>query len=298
MIYTVTFNPALDYLMWAPPIKEGKTNRSVREEIHYGGKGVNVSLVLRALGAETAALGFVAGFTGAALREALEAEGVLCRFVTLKAGMTRINVKLKTDAETEINARGPEVSPEELDALFAEVDRIGEGDTIVLAGSVPGTVPHDVYCRMLERLSGKNVRAVVDAEGDVLLSTLAYRPFLIKPNKDELSALVGRELQTEEDVVSSARLLQEKGAKNVLVSLGAEGAILLAEDGSVYTVSPHAITPVNSVGAGDSMVAGFLAGYEKGPEYALKLGNAAGAATAATLHLATGEDVSRLLAQA
>ena len=151
---------------------------------------------------------------------------------------------------------------------------------------------------MLERLSGKNVRAVVDAEGDVLLSTLAYRPFLIKPNKDELSALVGRELQTEEDVVSSARLLQEKGAKNVLVSLGAEGAILLAEDGSVYTVSPHAITPVNSVGAGDSMVAGFLAGYEKGPEYALKLGNAAGAATAATLHLATGEDVFRLLAQA
>lgn len=297
MIYTVTFNPALDYLMWAPPIREGKTNRSEREEIQFGGKGINVSLVLRALGQETCALGFVGGFTGQALKAALEREGVLCRFVTLEKGITRINVKLKTDAETEINAKGPEIAPRELSALFLELDRLGEGDTLVLAGSVPGTVPKDVYCRILQKIGGRGVRAVVDAEGDALFAALLYRPFLIKPNQDELSALVGRELRGREEIVNAARFLQEKGAENVLVSLGAEGAILLAADGAVYTARPHAVTPVNSVGAGDSMVAGFLAGYERGAEYALRLGNAAGAATAASLRLATKEEILRLMGE-
>lgn len=297
VIYTVTLNPALDYLLWAPPIREGRTNRSEREEIHFGGKGINVSLVLRALGQETCALGFVGGFTGEALKAALEKEGVLCRFVALEGGMTRINVKLKTDVETEINARGPEVSSRELEALLAEIDQIGAGDTLVLAGSVPGTLPGDVYCRILDRLSGKDVRVAVDAEGDVLRNTLRYRPFLIKPNRDELSLLAGRELRGEKEILAAAKDLQGRGARNVLVSLGGEGAILLAEDGKVHTARPHAIVPVNTVGAGDSMVAGFLAGCDRGPEYALRLGNAAGAACASALHLAQKEDVFRLLGE-
>ena len=297
MIYTVTFNPALDYLMWAPPIREGRTNRSEREEIHFGGKGINVSLVLRALGEETTALGFVGGFTGQALKDALEREGVLCRFVTLEKGMTRINVKLKTDRETEINAKGPEVSLGELSAFFRELDRLKTGDTLVLAGSIPAAVPRDVYCRILQRVREKEIRTVVDAEGDALLSALRYRPFLVKPNRDELSALVGRELEGRKEIEEAARFLQRQGARNVLVSLGAEGALLLTEGGEVFFARPHAIGPVNSVGAGDSMVAGFLSGWERGPEYALRLGNAAGAATAAALHLAEKEEILRLVGE-
>ena len=299
MIYTLTFNPAIDYVMRLPVLREGETNRAVSAEIHFGGKGINVSRVLAALGADSTALGFVAGFTGEALTTYLTDNGVRCDFISLPEGTTRINVKLKTpegfQPETEINASGPVIPEACLEALMGKLDGLTEGDTLVLAGSVPSSLSRDVYRRIMERLDGKGIRFAVDAEGSLLTETLPYRPYLIKPNRAELEGIAGRALTTDGDLVVAAADLQKRGAMNVLVSLGGDGALLLDEHGKVHRTAALPIVPVNTVGAGDSAVAGFLVGAEKEYEYALKLSMACGAATAAREGLAEREAIERLM---
>lgn len=295
MIYTLTLNPALDYALYLPAFTEGKTNRSAREQLDFGGKGINVSYILHQLGVPTVALGFIAGFTGEALRAMLEREGIPCEFIALERGMTRINVKIKSEKESEINAQGPDIPPEAMEKLYDRLDRLGAGDTLLLAGSVPASLPKDIYETILARLDGKGVRYAVDAEGQLLLNVLKYRPYLIKPNRAELCGLVGRELTDDADVECAARGLQSLGAQNVLVSLGGEGALLLDEQGEVHRAPAVGGRPVNTVGAGDSMVAGFLAGAPLGYDYALRLGLAAGGATATSPCLATKKEIEALL---
>lgn len=295
MIYTVTFNPAIDYVMRVGDITFGKTNRSMAEEIHFGGKGINVSAVLSNLGLRTTALGFTAGFTGEALEKAVGEMGVNADFIRLKSGNTRINVKLKGNTETEINAAGPGIEKDELNNLFEKINGLKSGDTLVLAGSIPPSIPKDIYEQIAQTLENKGVRLVVDATGDLLLKVLKYKPFLIKPNRQELEEIINKEIKSEGEIISAAGLLKEKGALNVLVSLGAEGAILLAEDGNVYKQSAFKVKAINTVGSGDSMIAGFLAGIDRGYEFALKLGAAAGAATASLSGLATKEKIEEIL---
>jgi len=295
MIYTLTFNPALDYAVYVPDYTTGKTNRSSREQLDFGGKGINVSYVLHQLGEPTVALGFVAGFTGQALCEMLERTGVSCDFVKLKSGLTRINVKIKCDDETEINAAGPEISADALEELYAKLDRISEGDVLLLSGSVPSSLPRNIYETILSRLQGRGIHFAIDAEGQLLLNVLKYRPLLIKPNRAELCGLAGRELTSDVDVESAARELQVLGARNVLVSLGGDGALLLDEQGIVHRACAVGGKPINTVGAGDSMVAGFLSGLGRGYDYALRLGLAAGGATACSPNLATREEIEQLM---
>lgn len=295
MIYTLTFNPALDYAVYVPDYTTGKTNRSTHEQLDFGGKGINVSYVLHQLGEPTVALGFVAGFTGQALCEMLERTGVSCDFVKLKSGLTRINVKIKCDDETEINAAGPEISADALEELYAKLDRIAKGDVLLLAGSVPSSLPRNIYETILSRLQGRGIHFAIDAEGQLLLNVLKYRPLLIKPNRAELCGLAGRELTSDVDVESAARELQVLGARNVLVSLGGDGALLLDEQGSVHRACAVGGKPINTVGAGDSMVAGFLSGLGQGYDYALRLGLAAGGATACSPNLATREEIEQLM---
>ena len=295
MIYTVTVNPSLDYAMEVNDLTPGRTNRSTREQIGFGGKGINVSAILNELGTPSIAFGFVAGFTGEALERAVSRAGVKCEFIRLREGMTRINVKLKGSTETEINASGPVIHPEALNVFFAKLDRIGEGDTLVLAGSIPPSLPRDLYCQILARLNGRGIRFVVDATGELLLSTLAYRPFLIKPNLHELEELVGHTLSDDHSIADGARTLQVKGARNVLVSLGGDGAILLDEFGMIHRAHAVGGPAVNTVGAGDSMVAGFLVGCTVDYSHALRMGIAAGGATAQSMGLATKEEILALL---
>lgn len=295
MIYTLTLNPALDYAVYLPALALGRTNRSSREQLDFGGKGINVSYVLHQLGVPTVALGFIAGFTGEALRAMLEEEGVSCDFIRLDRGMTRINVKIKSDMESEINAQGPDIPVDALEKLYARLDRLDAGDTLLLAGSVPASLPKDIYESILSRLDGKGIRYAVDAEGALLLNVLKHRPYLIKPNRAELCGLAGRELTDDADIERAARELQSKGARNVLVSLGGDGALLLDEQGVAHRAPAVGGKPVNTVGAGDSMVAGFLAGAPLGYDYALRLGLAAGGATATSPGLATKKEIEALL---
>ncbi|MBQ8732769.1 MAG: 1-phosphofructokinase [Oscillospiraceae bacterium] len=296
MIYTVTFNPAIDYVMrMNSALKAGQTNRSASEELYFGGKGINVSYVLAQLGEETTALGFVAGFTGEALVKEVERWGVKADFIRLSTGCTRINVKLKGEGETEINAQGPAISPEEAELLFGKLEGLKTGDTLVLAGSVPATLPENIYETILSRLAGRQIRFVVDATGKLLLNVLKYHPFLIKPNRQELEELVDRSLPDDASIAEAAKELQKFGAKNVLVSLGGEGAFLLDEGGNSHRCPAHRGAVRNTVGAGDSMVAGFLAGSGKGYEYALRLGSAAGSATAFSAGLGERESILALL---
>ena len=299
MIYTVTFNPALDYAVYLDTLEMGALNRAGGETLRCGGKGINVSVVLRNLGMDTRALGFLAGFTGRVIALWLEQMSVQNDFIMLPAGMSRINIKLKTGVETEINGQGPDIPPQALDALFAKLDRISKGDTLVLAGSIPASQPADVYERVRSRLSGRGIRCVVDASGPLLLNVLQYRPFLIKPNEAELSELCGVPLTPGDltGVKACAARLQERGARNVLASLGPNGALLLTEDGKFLHQEAAAGTVRNSVGAGDSMVAGFLTGLHLTGSYreALRMGAAAGAATAFSDHLATRREVEELL---
>lgn len=294
MIYTVTFNPALDYVIRVPHFVPGETNRAEGEELVVGGKGINVSFILGQLGVENAALGFLAGDTGELLRARVEAAGVRADFITLPAGMTRINVKLKSGAETELNGRGPDIPPQSLEALLAKLDALGEGDTLVLAGSIPATLPPDIYERILSRLRGRGVRFVVDATGELLERVLPFHPFLIKPNHIELGELTGRALSPADhtELASAAKALQAKGARNVLVSLAGAGALLVSEEGEVFFREAARGRVENSAGAGDSMVAGFLAGYARGGcAEALRLGTAAGGATAFSVGLASREEI-------
>ncbi|MGN0174482.1 MAG: 1-phosphofructokinase [Acutalibacteraceae bacterium] len=295
MIYTVTFNPAIDYVMYINELEKGKTNRSELEEIYFGGKGINVSTILAQLEIDTTALGFIAGFTGDALDTQMKKLGVKTDFIRLNKGCTRINIKLKSDKETEINAQGPDIPKEKIDELFKKLEKIQAGDTLVLAGSVPNTLPQDIYEKILEKLANKNIRFVVDATQDLLLNVLKYKPFLIKPNKNELEEIFNRELNSDEEIAAAALELKNKGAVNVLVSLGKNGALLVDEFGKIYKQAALGGKPVNTVGAGDSMVAGFIAGAEKDYEYALLLGSAAGGATACNKGLALKEDIMALL---
>lgn len=296
MVYTVTFNPAIDYVVHTGEMKLGATNRSEREEMYFGGKGINVSIVLRELGIQSKALGFTAGFTGEAIEKGLADVGIDTDFVRLEMGNSRINVKIKSAEETELNGQGPDIDDKALSALFEKLDRLSDGDTLVLAGSIPSSLPSDIYERILERLSGRNIRVVVDATKDLLLKVLKYKPFLIKPNNHELGELFGVTLNSDEEIEKYARKLREMGAVNVLISMAGDGAMLIDEFGKKHRCGVCKGTVKNSVGAGDSMVAGFTAGIISGDyEYALKLGTAAGGATAFSDGLATKEEITELV---
>ena len=298
MIYAVTFNPAIDYVVRTGEMKVGVVNRTESEEIYFGGKGLNVSIILNELGIKSEALGFVAGFTGEAIENGMAKDGIKTDFVHLNNGFSRINVKIQSSFETEINGQGPEISEENIEELFKKLNKIQDGDTIVLAGSIPASLPSDIYERILEYLKNKKIRAIVDATGDLLMNVLKYKPFLIKPNNFELEEIFGVELKTAEDVSEYALKLKEMGAVNVLVSMAGDGAILADENGKIHACGVCSGTVKNSVGAGDSMVAGFIAGCEKkGYEYALKLGTAAGGATAFSDGLAKKDLIYSLLEQ-
>jgi 1-phosphofructokinase len=298
MVYTVTFNPAVDYIVRTDEMNVGKVNRSKSEEIYFGGKGINVSLVLSELGIKSKALGFAAGFTGRAIEEGVNAKGVETDFVYLNDGFSRINVKIKSEQETELNGQGPRISDEAIDELYKKLDGLKNGDTLVLAGSIPNTLPSDIYEKILEYLLEKNIKAVVDATKDLLLNVLKYKPFLIKPNNHELGEMFGVTLTGVDEIIEYAKKLKEMGAVNVLISMAGDGAVLIDENGRVHTCGVCKGTVRNSVGAGDSMVAGFIAGSLDGDyEYALKLGTAAGGATAFSDGLAQKDEIYRLLEQ-
>ena len=295
MIYTVTFNPAVDYVVHTDGFGADGIARAKKESIFFGGKGINVSRVLHELGVPSVAMGFAAGFTGAAIEQGLREAGLDTRFIHLDSGFSRINVKIKAEKETELNGRGPEIDSRHLDMLLESIDTLEDGDTIVLAGSIPAGVDADIYERILMRLKGRDIRTAVDASGQLLLNVLPCRPWLIKPNDAELAALFGKESITPEEAAGYAAKLQEKGARNVLVSMAEKGALLLDEQGGVHRAAAHKGTPVNSAGAGDSMLAGFIAGISDGYEHALRLGTAAGGATAFSEGLASREDIERLM---
>ena len=298
MIYTVTFNPAIDYVVRLDaPLEVGEVNRARGEDCVLGGKGVNVSGVLAELGCKSVALGFVAGETGAWLERGLAKQGIATDFIHLPEGMTRINVKIKAGQETELNGAGPNIPESAMQQLEAKLDALQEGDILILAGSIPASLAQDTYERLLARLQGKGVRAVVDATRNLLVNVLKYRPFLVKPNNHELGEIVGRRLTTDAEIVAAAAVLQSKGARNVLVSMAGDGALLLDEKGCTHRIGCPKGQVVNSVGAGDSMVAGFVAGYLQSSDYntALRLGTACGSATAFSLGLAQKADIDALL---
>lgn len=298
MICTVTFNPSLDYIVRVDDMRLGAINRTTYEQVLPGGKGVNVSIVLVNLGHASRALGFVAGFTGDELVRLCAEAGVDCDFIRVERGMTRVNVKVKSAEETELNGMGPQMGEEDVEVLLARTDALGAGDTLVVSGSVPACLPHDMYERVMERVALRGVRVVVDAERDLLTRTLPLGPFLVKPNNHELGDIFGVELRTRDEVVPYARRLQEMGAANVLVSMAGEGGVLVAETGEVFQSPAAKGTVVNSVGAGDSSVAGFLAGLAETGSYeaAFRMALATGSASAFSDHLATRAEVEALLA--
>ncbi|SDP56002.1 1-phosphofructokinase [Selenomonas ruminantium] len=299
MIYTVTFNPSLDYIVRLDNFTAGEINRVNYEQVLAGGKGINVSIVLKNLGHDNSALGFVAGFTGEEIKRQLKDFGVKSDFVQLNEGFSRINVKAKASTETEINGQGPDISEAKQQELFAQLDKLVEGDTLVLAGSIPKTLPDDIYQRIMARLDGKGIRIVVDAEKKLLLNVLQYHPFLIKPNNHELGDMFGVKLTTDEEIITYAKKLQEKGAQNVLISMAGDGAILLTAEGKSFKCPAPKGKLINSVGAGDSMVAGFITGYMESNgdfEKAFHMGVATGSASAFSENLATRPEVEALLA--
>ncbi|MEH2943948.1 1-phosphofructokinase [Lachnospiraceae bacterium KK002] len=299
MIYTVTFNPSLDYIVSVDDFTLGRVNRTTKELVYPGGKGVNVSLVLKNLGMENTALGFTAGFTGTEIERGLKEWGCLTDFIRIPQGMSRINMKLRSREESEINGQGPEISGEALEELYRKLDAMKEDDVLVLAGSIPNSMPDSSYEQILARVQDKKIRSVVDATGDLLVNVLKYHPFLIKPNNHELEEIFHVPMDSQETIVAHAGKLQEMGARNVLISMAGDGAILVAEDGSVQESPAPQGTLVNSVGAGDSMVAGFITGYLKSKSYeeAFHMGIAAGSASAFSERLATQEEVDGILEQ-
>lgn len=298
MIYTVTFNPAIDYIVHTGTMQVGQVNRSQGEELYFGGKGINVSFVLHELGLPSKALGFVAGFTGAAIEAGIQEQGIATDFVHLDSGFSRINVKIKSGEETELNGQGPNISEAAVAELFEKLNQLQDGDILILAGSIPNTMPADSYEKILAHLSDKKIKVVVDATKDLLLKVLPYHPFLIKPNNHELGELFGVTLHSIEEIATYAKMLQEMGAQNVLISMAGDGALLIDETGKQHVCGVCKGTVKNSVGAGDSMVAGFVAGSMHGDyEAALKLGTAAGGATAFSEGLAQRAEIERLLQQ-
>lgn len=299
MIYTLTFNPSLDYILTVPEFTSGVVNRTTEEIIYPGGKGINVSMVLKNLGFENTALGYFAGFTGEKLKKLLEEKGIETDFISVKSGMTRINVKIRSEQETEINGQGPAISKEDIGKLYTKLDALEDGDILVMAGSIPDVMPGTMYMDIMKYLQKKQLKIVVDATKDLLTNVLQYHPFLIKPNNHELREIFHVEIKEKSDVIIYAKKLQEQGAKNVLVSMAGEGAVLVAEDGTVYQSEAPKGKVINSVGAGDSMVAGFLAGYlEYGTyEKAFQMGLYTGSASAFSKELATKNDVLKLWKQ-
>ena len=299
MIYTVTFNPSLDYIVSVEDFKLGMTNRTSSEYLLPGGKGINVSTVLKNLGIDNTALGFVAGFTGNEVVKRLEALGVTNGFIWIEEGFTRINLKLRSIDGTEINGQGPAIGEDKIRMLMEQLSELGEGDVLFLSGSIPASMPDDAYQRIMELLDGKGVRIVVDATKDLLVNALPYHPFLIKPNNHELGEIFGAELVTRESVVPYGKKLQEMGAQNVLVSMAGEGAVLIAADGKVFNAPAPKGVLVNGVGAGDSMVAGFMAGWmqRQNYEHAFYMGIAAGSASAFSENLATKDEVEMVYRQ-
>ena len=297
MIYTITFNPALDYLVKMDKFNLGHDNRSNNEFIYAGGKGINVSIVLNNLEVKSKALGFIAGFTGDEIERRVREFGCDTDFIKLKDGMSRINVKIKADVESEINGGGPDISAEALEALYEKLDTLISGDILVLAGSVPKTMPTDIYEKIMERLQNKNIKFIVDTTGESLLKVLKYNPFLIKPNHHELGELFGVKLNSKEEVIEYAKKLKDMGAQNVIISMAGDGAVLIDSNGDVITSNVPKGVVKNSVGAGDSMVAGFIAGYlnSEKVEDGFKLGVATGSASAFSEGLATKEYVYQLL---
>lgn len=296
MIYTVTFNPSLDYSIQVDNFQVGQLNRMDAESIHVGGKGINVSIVLSRMGVPNVALGFIAGFTGEYIENGMKELGCETDFIRLPAGFSRINVKLQSGLETEINGKGPVIQEKELNQLRMRLEKLKAGDTLVLAGSIPASVPQDIYEQILDKVDTEKIQVVVDATSYLLRRTLAYHPYLIKPNLQELSELFSRPLSEFDDIVCCAQHLQEEGARNVLVSMGARGALLVTEEGHVLAAPAPAGDVVDTIGAGDSMVAGFLAGYMERGSYvdAFRKGIAAGSATAFTAGLATHAQITEL----
>lgn len=300
MIYTLTLNPALDYVITLEHLKTGYVNRTNSEHINYGGKGINVACVLKELEIETICLGFIAGFTGLELKKGVhDILGLKEDFICTNNGMTRINVKIKANEETEINGRGPIITKQDIELLYKQLDHLYDEDYLVLSGSIPMGVSKDIYCMIMDYLKDKDIRIVVDGSGELLMNTLPYHPFLIKPNHHELAELFNVNIHTLDEIEHYARLLQEQGAKNVLVSMGKDGSMLIDEYGNRHDRGVCTGNVVNSVGAGDSMVAGFIAGIYKGMNYseALKLATACGGASAFSLSLAKKEDIDELLKQ-
>lgn len=296
MIYTVTLNPSLDYIVAVENFRLGHTNRTSSELMLPGGKGINMSIVLKNLGIDSTAFGFVAGFTGEEIESRLKGSGVRTDFIHLDKGNSRINLKLKSVEGTEINGQGPEITPAAIEALMAQLAQLRKGDSLFLAGSIPATMPDDIYGRIMEKLCEKGLNLVVDAAGKLLLNVLQYHPFLIKPNLDELGELFGVELHAGDEVIPYAKKLQELGARNVLVSMAGDGAVLLDETGKIYRAEAPDGELKNGVGAGDSMAAGFMAGWMERGEYghAFRMGVAAGSASAFSDYLATGEEIRQL----
>ncbi len=297
MIYTVTFNPSLDYIVNVPGFICGRVNRTREEKIFPGGKGINVSMVLKNLGYENTALGFYAGFTGNELQRLVEEKGICADFIPVAEGMSRINVKIRGDEESEINGQGPAILDDDIEKLYEKLERLRDGDILVMAGSIPDVMPQTIYMDIMKYLADRNLKIVVDATKDLLVNVLQYHPFLIKPNNHELGEIFGVTLKERSEVIPYAKKLQKMGAKNVLISMAGDGAVLVAEDGNIYESEAPKGKVVNSVGAGDSMVAGFLAGYLQSGSYqdAFHMGVCTGSASAFSEELATKAEVEQLL---
>lgn len=293
MVYTITFNPALDYIMQVQECIAGEVNRTRSEKIMAGGKGINVSVVLNNMGVENTALGFVAGFTGGEIERILADMGCRTDFIQLESGFSRINVKIKSETETEINGQGPDISGDDLNKLLSRLNALQDGDTLVMAGSIPRSVKNSVYCDIMGQLQNKKLNIIVDATGDLLVNVLKYKPFLVKPNNHELGEIFGKELSTKYEVIEYAKKLRDMGARNVLVSMAGEGAVFVGEKGEEYAGDAPEGALVNSTGAGDSMVAGFIAGYMENKDMltAFKMGMAAGSASAFSENLATRGEI-------
>ena len=299
MIYTVTFNPSLDYIVKVNNFKLGAVNRTTREDIYAGGKGINVSIVLSNLGYKSKALGFTAGFTGNEIERRVNEKGIDSEFIKLNEGLSRINVKMKSNEESEINGNGPNITKEALNKLFSKLNTLESGDILVLAGSIPSSLPSDIYEKIMAFLKDKNIKIVVDATKDLLLNVLKYNPFLIKPNNHELGEMFNVELKNDEEIIYYGKKLLDMGAENVLISMAGDGAIFLSKNGEVFKSGVPKGVVKNSVGAGDSMVAGFIAGYLKENDLnkAFKMGVATGSASAFSEELATKCEVENLLKQ-
>lgn len=298
MIYTITFNPSIDYMVSVDHFKLGTVNRTSQEYLLPGGKGINVSVVLHNLGIDSTALGFIAGFTGKEIENRVTNDfGVQCDFIDVENGYSRINFKMKSDEESEVNGNGPMINKEHIDKLYNKLSCLQAGDILILSGSIPKCLSDDIYSEIMEKLADKNIEIVVDATGDLLMKVLKHKPFVIKPNNHELAEMFHVKLFGTQDIVKYAKKLQEMGAKNVLISMAGDGALFICENGKVYFSNAPKGQVKNSVGAGDSMVAGFVAGYEKTKDYvqAFRMGVATGSASAFSENLATASEVEKLL---